>query len=401
MSWSSGTNTIQEVDTDKSMTLQMIKLKKQGGGTEYFVRKSDVTLGTKSVTQNGTYTAASDGKYGFSQFKVNIKGGNGSAGSDGKPTYTPPSGSTPASGVEPGGIGSAVVGTDPTTGNDAVVGVDSNGNLVTTPVPSGIKIVTPPTKTSYVYQESMDYTGIVVSAIKKDGTTFTDATYLNGHIPMQELIFPVEKAPAASGSETTFPEYQTSGTVTIESLGSANAILDLAISRAAGGAGIVDKVSALDAIRNLMAQYSNSVVCIYVSTTTNTIMGWSPLTVTVYTGATLGSSISMAGNYNPITISTYGSGGSGKPITITNYKNGGGIIPLCAGEHTTGNSATFSTLNAVTTGGTATIPVRWINTYTGATHQDTFQITSTASGGSSSTTTGSSGTEGSGGGGSF
>jgi hypothetical protein len=50
-------------------------------------------------------------------------------------------------------------------------------------------------------------------------------------------------------------------------------------------------------------------------------------------------------------------------------------------------------------GGTATIPVKWNNPYTGDTHQDTFQITSTSADGNAHTSTGSSGTEGSGGGG--
>lgn len=171
-SWSTGTNVIKEVDTNKNLTCQMFEVRKQGGGTEYLVRKSDVTLGTKSVTQNGTYTAASDGKYGFSQFSVNVAGGSGSADSHGKPTGT----------IAPGGAGSAVVGTDPETGNDAVVGVDEDGQLVKTPLPSSIVLVTPPTKNSYTDGESIDLTGAVVIAKNADGTTWTNADYPNGHV---------------------------------------------------------------------------------------------------------------------------------------------------------------------------------------------------------------------------
>jgi len=173
MNWSSGTNTIKEGDESKSLTLQMLEVKKQGGGTEYFVRKSDVNLGTKSVNKNGTYTAASDSKYGFSQFSVNVRGGNGSADSHGKPT---------GGDIKPGGAGSAVVGTDPETGNDVVVGVDEDGNLVNTPLPSSIVLVTPPTKTDYNDGETIDLSGAVVVAKMTDGTTWTDADHPNGYV---------------------------------------------------------------------------------------------------------------------------------------------------------------------------------------------------------------------------
>ena len=173
MSWSSGTNTIKEGDESKSLTLQMLEVKKQGGGTEYFVRKNDVKLGTKSVTQNGTYTAAADNKYGFSQFSVNVSGGNGSADSHGKPT---------GGDIKPGGAGSAVVGTDPETGNEVVIGVDEDENLVKTPLPSSIVLVTNPTKMSYTEGESIDLSGAVVAAKNGDGTTWTNADYPNGHV---------------------------------------------------------------------------------------------------------------------------------------------------------------------------------------------------------------------------
>lgn len=180
MSWSSGTNTIKEGGEAKNLTLQMLEVPKQSGGTELFVRKSDVTLGTKSISQNGTYTAASDGKYGLSQVSVNVRGGNGSADSSGKPSTSP-------NAPKPGGSGSAVVGTDPTTGNDQVVGVDESGNLVTTPLPRSIVLVTPPTKTTYQDGESIDLTGAVVVAKNADGTTWTSVDYPNGHIPLGEL----------------------------------------------------------------------------------------------------------------------------------------------------------------------------------------------------------------------
>lgn len=178
-SWSTGTNVIKEVDTNKNLTCQMFEVRKQGGGTEYLVRKSDVNLGTKSVNKNGTYTAASDSKYGFSQFSVNVRGGNGSADSHGKPT---------GGDIKPGGAGSAVVGTDPETGNDVVVGVDEDDNLVKTPLPSSIVLVTNPTKMDYNDGESIDLSGAVVTAKMADGSTWTSADYPSGHVPLGELV---------------------------------------------------------------------------------------------------------------------------------------------------------------------------------------------------------------------
>ena len=165
---------ITEVNEPKTLTdLDELKTPKVGGGYEYWVRKSDTKLTTKHVSKNGTYTAKSDGYYGFDKVNVNVRGGNGSADSHGRPT---------GGDIKPGGAGSAVVGTDPTTGNDVVVGVDSTGTLVTTPIPTSIVLVTPPTKTDYNDGETIDLSGAVVVAKMADGTTWTDADHPNGHV---------------------------------------------------------------------------------------------------------------------------------------------------------------------------------------------------------------------------
>ena len=164
---------IAEGGVARQFTNDKLKINLVGGGTEYYVPESGVQLTTKSVTANGTYTAAADDKYGFSQFSVNVRGGNGSADSHGKPT---------GGDIKPGGAGSAVVGTDPETGNDVVVGVDEDGQLVNTPLPSSIVLVTPPTKTDYNDGETIDLSGAVVVAKMADGTTWTDADHPNGHV---------------------------------------------------------------------------------------------------------------------------------------------------------------------------------------------------------------------------
>jgi hypothetical protein len=62
------------------------------------------------------------------------------------------------------------------------VGVDEDNNLVTTPLPSSIVLVTPPTKMDYNDGEAIDLSGAVVTAKMADGTTWTDTDHPNGHV---------------------------------------------------------------------------------------------------------------------------------------------------------------------------------------------------------------------------
>lgn len=55
--------------------------------------------------------------------------------------------------------------------------------------PHHIDITTLPTKTAYVDGESIDITGIVVTAYNEDGTVWTSNAYPNGIIPINELSF--------------------------------------------------------------------------------------------------------------------------------------------------------------------------------------------------------------------
>lgn len=194
MAFTNKTPSIQEGGTAKNLSCAKLRTAKQSGGTMLWVPEEEVSLGTKSVNKNGTYTAASAGKYGFSQFSVNVPGGNGSADSHGKPT---------GGDIKPGGAGSAVVGTDPETGNDVVVGVDEDENLVKTPLPSSIVLVTPPTKTDYNDGENIDLSGAVVVAKMADGTTWTDVDHPNGHVSCT----PDPAAADASAVESRAVEY--------------------------------------------------------------------------------------------------------------------------------------------------------------------------------------------------
>ena len=143
--------TIQEGGTVKTMTVHKLKTTLVAGGTCLWVPEDEVSLGTKHITENGTYTASEDGKYGYSQVTVNVPGGAGGS---------------------PGGVGSTVVGKDPTTGEDQAVTVNENGELETTRLPESIAITTQPTKTEYIDGETIDTTGIVVHAYYADGTDY-------------------------------------------------------------------------------------------------------------------------------------------------------------------------------------------------------------------------------------
>lgn len=228
---------IQEGGTNYQFTAKKLKTDKVGGGSVLWVPEEETVLkkkkiteeGTykasdegvygysevqvdvtgsgsvhgKRITQNGTYKAEDDGYIGYSKVKVNVRGGNGSADNSGRPRITFDSDGN----IEdaPGGIGSALSGIDPSTGEWITVGVDNSGNLVLTPAPAGIEIITPPTKTSYVKGETINYSGIVVSLKNNSGGTFTDSTYPNGHIPMQELLLPIQIAPSGEGSSISVP----------------------------------------------------------------------------------------------------------------------------------------------------------------------------------------------------
>ena len=348
----------------------------QGGGTCDWVPEDEVQLTTKFVSENGTYNAASDEFYGFSQVTVNVPGGNGSADSSGKPNTS--------GDIKPGGAGSAVTGTDPETGEEVVVGVDENGNIVQTQIPYGIKIVTPPTKTDYVYQETMDYTGIMVKLTNKNGDTYTDVDHPSGwYVNPADLIFPVTEAPAAGGSSGGSTAYTVVQNETFTRDGHAWAVNVLN--------------STARAVRFI---FSDRQVIHYISDSSYR-----------YSTQSLPDGLYSELNADPVQI-------NGKI-----YYHGGGINALTGSTLTMSQeiaiSETFgdafsnlqNEFNALCveysygekSGGnlTATIPVQWVNPYTGDTHQDTFEITSKPASGDAHTSTGSSGVEGSGGGGTF
>jgi hypothetical protein len=72
-------------------------------------------------------------------------------------------------------------------GIPTLVSLDEDFNIQEDELPASIEIVTPPNKLEYQDGERIDLTGMVVTAKKADGSTWTSAKYPNGHIPLGEL----------------------------------------------------------------------------------------------------------------------------------------------------------------------------------------------------------------------
>ena len=141
-----------------------------GGTSTDWVQDDDTKADRLNVTANGTYTAASAGKYGYDYVTVSVPGtGATGTGTDGEIHH-----------VEP----------DPET-----------GELVDTVLPSSIEVTTPPTNTDYVDGETIDYSGIVVTAYLASGEVWEDENHPGGVIPFNELIFPVTVADADPNGE--------------------------------------------------------------------------------------------------------------------------------------------------------------------------------------------------------
>ena len=155
---------IQEGGIGKQMTVDKLRTDLVGGGNCLWVPEDTAQLGTKYITEDGTYRASADGLYGYSEVTVS-------------------------------GIGT-VTGKDPDgSGDDAEATVDpGTGEIVITKLPSSIRVVTPPTTIRYVDGATIDFAGMVVKAYLKSGGLWTDASHPNGIIPINELTLPVTTA---------------------------------------------------------------------------------------------------------------------------------------------------------------------------------------------------------------
>ena len=89
---------------------------------------------------------------------------------------------------------SKITGIDPVNGNPYQVGVDSEGNLTKEMLPSSIHIVVSPWKREYENGEEINFYGMHVYLLDKDGHPFKSEQYPTGEIPFEELLLPVTTA---------------------------------------------------------------------------------------------------------------------------------------------------------------------------------------------------------------
>lgn len=136
-----------------SEDLDRIRTPGLGGSAVTWVPDADTICDQLKVTANGTYSAAGAGKYGYDYVVVSVPG-------------------------------SSVTGRDPDTGEEVEVHPDpETGEIVTTVLPTEIRVITPPAKTNYADGETIDYSGIVVHAYSSTGQDL-------GVVPFGELVFP-------------------------------------------------------------------------------------------------------------------------------------------------------------------------------------------------------------------
>lgn len=146
---------IQEGGVPRQLTADKLRTNQIGGGTCDWVPEDAVRLTTKSVNQNGTYTASDDGFYGYSAVTVSGVGVASGRGAD---------------------------------GNDYIARTGSGGTLDVTKVPSSIKVTTPPTFTgAYIDGATIDYSGMIVTAYDKNGQSM-------GELQLSDLTLPVQNA---------------------------------------------------------------------------------------------------------------------------------------------------------------------------------------------------------------
>lgn len=165
---------IQEGGIGKQLTVNTLKTNLVGGGTCLWVPEDERQLGTKHITENGTYRANDDGYYGYSEVTVN-------------------------------GVGS-VTGRDPTTGDEVEVHRDPDtGEIVQTVIPTEIRVITPPTNPygTYVDGQTITKDGMVVKAYSSTGAELQ--TVLIGEITINPTtaVYDESKDTAGTGTATS------------------------------------------------------------------------------------------------------------------------------------------------------------------------------------------------------
>lgn len=241
---------IKEGGLDQNLSLDVLRLKTQGGGTEDWVPADGKDLVELQIGGSGTYKASDYNAYGIAVVRVKPKYGGGAtskaAGHDFTEKHTPSikeggksrnfSAAMLKTNLQGGGTclwiprmdvelkskyitksGTYTAKADDCYGFDQVTvsGVDveitqdgdgddvakitDGGTITEQKLPNSIVVDAPPSKTVYFDGQSIDYTGMVVKAYTRSGLLWTDASHPNGIIPISELTLPVTIAHADQG----------------------------------------------------------------------------------------------------------------------------------------------------------------------------------------------------------
>ena len=229
---------IQQNGIAETLTVDALRLKKQGGGSEDWVPADGKNLVELQIGGSGTYKASDYNAYGIAVARVTPKYGGGAtskaAGHDFTKKHTPSikeggksrnfSAAMLKTNLQGGGTGlwiprmdvelknkyisksgTYTAKADDCYGFDQVTvsGVDveitqdedgddverttDGGKVTENKLPSYIRVTVLPSKLDYTVGEAIDYTGLVVHAYTKSGIDM-------GVVPFNELILPAEKA---------------------------------------------------------------------------------------------------------------------------------------------------------------------------------------------------------------
>lgn len=140
---------IQEGGRGKTITADKLRTALVGGGDCLWVPEDEVQVGEKVIDENGTYLAADDGLYGYSQ--VTVRGVGQVTGKDG-------------------------------AGNDAMAYVDPDtGRIMINELPSELRIITPPSHGIYTDGSIISLNGMALKAYYSNGTEW-------GVVPVNEVL---------------------------------------------------------------------------------------------------------------------------------------------------------------------------------------------------------------------
>lgn len=239
---------IQKGGIDQYLSLDALRLKRHGGGTEDWIPGDGKNLVELQIGGSGTYRASDYSAYGIAvarvkpkygggatskaatepdfkalqnvtikegdktrafsacQLKVNNQGGGTTLwvpkdAAELKTKYITHSGTYAASADDCYGFGEVTVSgvdveiTQDDDGDD-VARVTDGGVTTDEKLPSSIVVEIPPARSIYTEGDTIDFSGMVVKGYTKSGALWTDAGHPDGTIPLSELTLPVTTATA-------------------------------------------------------------------------------------------------------------------------------------------------------------------------------------------------------------